>query len=121
MKVPTLCVSYGPTENSPKFGCPPSRHPKHPIAGETMMFSPKGKRGSGSECFGQRKMVSQDIVIKINFWPKAISIPRNSPKILIQGRYFFKMFFFIYITKKCFLQHVMYREANNTKRLFQRN
>lgn len=55
-----------------------------------MMFSPKGKRGSGSECSGQRKMTSRDIVIKINFWPKAISIPRNSPKILVHGRDFLK-------------------------------
>lgn len=95
MKVLTLCVSYRPTEISPKFGCPPSRHPEHPTAGETMMFSPKEKRGSGSECFGQSKMISQDIVIKINFWPKAISIPRNSPKILTQERDLKKWFFFI--------------------------
>ena len=50
------------------------------------MFSPKEKRGSESAHFVQKQMISREIGVKTNLWPKALCIPRNSAQIQVQDK-----------------------------------
>lgn len=79
---PSLASATTPQKTHPMLRCPWSSLSSHPFAEATMVFSPKGERGSGSACFFQKQMISRQIAIMINIWPKVLSIPRNLPKIL---------------------------------------